>query len=173
MVRSWLLVCSTSEASWLKKSQRLTVSSASPTRSMRRPQLGCVERSLCKGPDSLLNKQGKEESKSTITSAHHSHRFLRKTIHALLAACCSPITSHSSLSQPFQYGRAIFYKKTPTVDELTTDRKNQETNYRSVLTEEQHVQRKMTRQGHLTQLLSVPDGLQGRAACENAHRDTT
>ena len=38
------LVCLTSEASWLKKSQRLTVTSAGSTRWMRHPQLRSLQR---------------------------------------------------------------------------------------------------------------------------------
>ena len=37
-------VCLMSEASWLKKKQRPTVTSAGPTRYMRHPHLGCLER---------------------------------------------------------------------------------------------------------------------------------
>ena len=60
-----------------------------------------------------------------------------------------------------------------TVDELTISQKTQGTNNRSVLTEVQHVQRKMRRQGHLTQLFFVLKNL-FRAGCTHfAQKNTT
>ena len=67
---------------------------------------GEVNLNLCKGgqiPHST--KQGRK-ARST-PSVHHSNRFFRKALHALLSACCSPITTLSSLLQPFHDGRGV------------------------------------------------------------------
>ena len=101
-----VLVLLTSEASWLRKSQGLTVTSGGPTRWMRHPQLGCLDGevllSLCKrGEIPHSTKQGKEESEG-ITSARPSHDCSEKNaLHAVFAARFSPIASHSLLLQPF------------------------------------------------------------------------
>ena len=67
---------------------------------------GEVNLSLCKRgqiPHSTNKEKGR--CQGTITSAHHT-QILQRTLHAQLTACCSPITSHSVLWQPFQDGRS-------------------------------------------------------------------
>ena len=74
------------------------------------------------------------------------------------ACCSSPITTLSLLLQPM---RELYSKKL----QQWTNRQQKQSN-RKVLTEEQHVQRKMTRQSHLAHLLFMQEGLQDWTARE-------
>ena len=57
--------------------------------------------------DSSLNKQkGTAKAQSIQHIQHIISQILQRFLHAQLTACCSPITSHSVLWQPFQDGRS-------------------------------------------------------------------
>ena len=128
------LWCFTSRTSWLQeRHQRLADTRSSDVwRSKLLPLQGRTE--------SSLNRQGNKcTAQSTVTACtplptHSSEKSLRT--HSLLL---SPITSPTSLVQPFQVRALQNYAA--TVNELAKS-DTQGTNFRSILTEAQHVQRK-------------------------------
>ena len=129
----------------LVKKTRQTVISAWPTTT-------CSSTEPEQRLNSSLNKE-KEHWQSTF------HKLLRKnSLNALLARQPSPCCCNPSMM-----GEASNQKHATTICESTESQKT-ETNNRSVLTEEQHVQRKITCESHLTHLLFVQEGLQERTA---------
>ena len=98
-----------------------------------------------------------------MTSAHHSHRNFRKTLYALLAAFCAPITSLSLQLQPLP-GCGNDSERHCNNGRIDHGQKKPRTNFRPFLTEVQHVQRTMTRQRRLTHLLLMQEGMLEQAA---------
>ena len=119
---------------------------------------GGVAPSLCK-QGQLPYSSNRKETRQGCASALPSH-LLRNSYAGFIAVLPSQHSPYCCNSSGIWRAR----KNAATVKKRPQVRKPKEQNYRSVLTEEQHVQRKLTCQCHLTQLFFVQESLLERTA---------